>query len=136
MQPRPQHRRQADDYEVHRTEHPALEHMPVLVAHRQLLTRPDDDILTEGDAAREGVEEVEADAAQPVPRLPFENQQEQQPQKVLRKLPQVQQYCTERPHGYSLMYLQYSIRAIHPRTSPAAPTMMVITVAPKDAYLR
>ena len=65
--------------------------MPVLVAHRQLLTRPDNDVLTEGDAAREGVEKVEADAAQPVPRLPLENQQEQQPQQVLRKLPQVKQ---------------------------------------------
>ena len=99
-QPRPQQGRQTDDYQVQRTEHPALEHMPELMPHRQFLTRPYYNALTEGDTARKRGKEIEPDVPEPVPRLPFENKQEQQPQQVQRKLPQVQKYLPEHPYGY------------------------------------
>lgn len=65
--------------------------MPVLVPHGRFLFRIHQYVLAQRNSSAEAPDEIEPDIPKPMPLLPADIEQEQQPQQILRELPHVQE---------------------------------------------
>lgn len=101
VEPRPQQARNANHRDVEPAQHPALDAMPVLVPHGRFLFRVHQYVLAQRNSSAEAPDEIELDIPKPMPLLPANIEQEQQPQQILRELPHIQEDFLELPsHDY------------------------------------